>query len=103
LPRAELWAKVSEGCPELVERAASTELAGELRELHEEIVAGLKESTASTVWQRLRDAGRLTCSITTFRRYLYREVREVDPQLACMECTQSLSSQLSSSVGAVYA
>jgi transposase len=80
LPRAELWVKVSESCPELVERAACTELAGKLRELHDEIVAGLKESTATTVWQRLRDAGRLRCSITSFRRYLYREVREVDPQ-----------------------
>jgi transposase len=80
LPRAELWARVSESCPELVEPAACTELAGELRELHDEIVAGLKESTATTVWQRLRDADRLHCSITSFRRYLYREVREVDPQ-----------------------
>jgi transposase len=80
LPRAELWAKVSESCPELVDRAACTELAAHLRELHAEIVAGLKESTAMTVWQRLRDAGRLSCSIASFRRYLYREVREVDPQ-----------------------
>jgi hypothetical protein len=80
LPRAELWAKVSENCPELVDRAACTDLAGQLRELHDEIVTGLKESTAATVWQRLRDAGRLSCSITSFRRYLYREVREVDPQ-----------------------
>ena len=59
LPRAELWAKVSESCPELVDRAACTDLAAQLRALHVEIVAGLKESTAMTVWQRLRDAGRL--------------------------------------------
>lgn len=80
LARAELWAMVSESCPELVGRAASTELAAELRAVHDEIVAGLKESTGSTVWQRLHDAGRIQASISTFRRYLYREVREVDPQ-----------------------
>jgi len=80
LPRAELWAKVSESCPELVDRAACTPLAAQLRELHDEIVKGLEESTVATVWQRLRDAGRLSCSITSFRRYVYREVREVDPQ-----------------------
>lgn len=59
---------------------ACTELEAQLRELHDEIVAGLTESTATTVWQRLRDAGRLRCSITSFRRNLCREVREVDPQ-----------------------
>lgn len=33
----------------------------------------------ATVWQRLHDAGKLACSVITFRRFVRREMREVDP------------------------
>ncbi len=79
LPRSELHALVEKACPELVCRASTTDYAQQLREVREEIVEGLKESTMATVWQRLRDAGRVTCSVITFRRFVRREVREVDP------------------------
>jgi transposase len=77
--RAELQALVERACPELVCRPSTTRHADRLRGLREEIVEGLKESTMATVWQRLHDAGRVTCSVITFRRFVRRELREVDP------------------------
>jgi transposase len=79
LPRSELQALVEKACPELVCRASTTDYAQQLREVRKEIVEGLEESTMATVWQRLRDAGRVTCSVVTFRRFVRREVQEVDP------------------------
>ena len=79
LPRAELQALVEKACPELVSRPSTTSHAEQLRGVREEIVTGLKESTMATVWQRLRDAGKVSCSVITFRRFVRREVREVDP------------------------
>src|SRR5262252_3127712 len=51
----------------------------ELEACREEIASGVKESTMATVWQRLHAAGRLRCSVITFRRYVRRQLREVDP------------------------
>lgn len=79
LPRAELQALVEKACPELVSRPSTTGHAEQLRGVREEIVSGLKESPMATVWQRLRDAGQVSCSVITFRRFVRREVREVDP------------------------
>jgi transposase len=79
LSRAELQAVVERACPEVVCRPSTTSHADRLRGLREEIVDGLKESTMATVWQRLHDAGRVTCSVITFRRFVRRELREVDP------------------------
>jgi transposase len=79
MPRAELQVIVERACPELVCRPATTGNAEQLRGLREEIVEGLESSTMTTVWQRLRDAGRVSCSVVTFRRFVRRELREVDP------------------------
>jgi transposase len=78
LDRSVLSALVGRACPELLGEV-QTELWEELRGCREEIVEGLKESTMATVWQRLRDAGRLRGSIATFRRYVRGELKEVDP------------------------
>jgi transposase len=79
MARAELAAMVERVCPELVCRPATTGLAEQLRSCREEIEEGLKESTMATVWQRLRDAGRISCSVVSFRRFVRRELREVNP------------------------
>jgi hypothetical protein len=79
LPRAELQALVEKACPELVCRPATTSNAEQLRGLREEIVEGLESSTMATVWQRLHDAGKVRCSVITFRRFVRRELWEVDP------------------------
>jgi transposase len=79
LARAELQAVIARACPELVCRPSTTGYAEELRGVRAEIVDGLRESTMATVWQRLHDAGRVRCSVITFRRFVRRELREVDP------------------------
>ncbi len=79
LARAELQSVVERSCPELVCRPSTTSHAEQLRGLREEIVDGLKESTMATVWQRLHDAGGVACSVITFRRFVRRELREVNP------------------------
>ena len=79
MARAELAAMVERMCPELVCQPATTDLAEQLRGCQEEIVEGLKESTLATVWRRLRDAGRISCSVVSFRRFVRRELREVNP------------------------
>jgi len=50
-----------------------------LAPLHDEIAAALAASTMTTVWQRLRDAGRTAASFPTFRRYVVDHIRAVDP------------------------
>jgi len=50
-----------------------------LESLHDEIAAALAASTMTTVWSRLRDAGRTTVSFPTFRRYVVGRIRAVDP------------------------
>jgi transposase len=79
LPRSELQALVERACQELVSRPSTTSYGEELRGVREEVVEGLKESTMATVWQRLHDAGKVSCSVITFRRFVRREVREVNP------------------------
>ncbi len=49
-----------------------------LEPLHEEIANALGASTMTTVWQRLRDAGRTAVSFPTFRRYVAGRIRAVD-------------------------
>jgi transposase len=79
LARPQLQALVERACPELVSRPSTTDHAQQLRAVREEIVSGLQDSTMATVWQRLREAGKVSCSVITFRRFVRREVREVDP------------------------
>ncbi len=50
-----------------------------LEPLHDEIATALEASTMTTVWQRLRDAGKTAASFATFRRYVTQQVRAVDP------------------------
>ena len=50
-----------------------------LEPLHDEIAAALAASSMTTVWQRLRDGGRLSASFPTFRRYVLEKIRGVDP------------------------
>lgn len=50
-----------------------------LAPLHDEIAASLAASTMTTVWQRLRDAGRTSVSFPTFRRFVMQQIRSVDP------------------------
>lgn len=75
LSRGELAARLRED----KERGFGDRYRAELEACREEIAAGIKESRMSTVWQRLHVAGRLSCSVITFRRYVRKEVREVDP------------------------
>ncbi|MGH8302066.1 MAG: IS21 family transposase [Steroidobacteraceae bacterium] len=76
LSRAELAARLGPNGAGV--REVGPEFRVELEACREEIVAGLKESTMATVWQRLQEAGRLRCSVITFRRYVRRQLREVD-------------------------
>jgi transposase len=79
LPRCELSAWVSRSCPELTKEVPQTDHWSQLHSLREEIEEGLKHSRMSTVWQRLHDQGRLSCSVITFRRYVRRVLRIGDP------------------------
>jgi transposase len=47
--------------------------------LREQVAEALKESTATTVWQRLHDAGDLDVGRRTFQRYVQEQIRPVDP------------------------
>ena len=75
LTRAELAARWGQNG----EREIGSRYWEELEACREEIASGVKESTMATVWQRLHAAGRLRCSVITFRRYVRRQLREVDP------------------------
>lgn len=75
LSRGELAARLREKG----ERELEDRYRAELEACREEIVEGIKASSMATVWQRLHAAGRLGCSVVTFRRYVRKELREVDP------------------------
>jgi transposase len=75
LSRGELAARLREKG----ERELGDRYRAELEACREEIAEGIKASSMATVWQRLHAGGRLSCSVVTFRRYVRRELREVDP------------------------
>jgi len=50
-----------------------------LAPLHDEIATALQASSMTTVWQRLRDAGRIAVSFPTFQRYVRDQIRATDP------------------------
>lgn len=50
-----------------------------LEPLHDEIAKAIEASSMTTVWQRLRDAGRTGVSFPTFRRYVAERIRATDP------------------------
>ena len=47
--------------------------------LRDKVTEALKASTATTVWQRLHDAGELDVGRRTFQRYVQEQIRPVDP------------------------
>lgn len=65
---------VAENFPGVTERWQRTPTSVELEGLREEIVAGLKETNAATVWQRLQDEKGLKASYNSFRRYIKRHL-----------------------------
>jgi len=73
--RAALAAAATEGGAGVGRFALRMQLAP----LHDEIAAALAASTMTTVWQRLRDAGRTAASFPTFRRYVIDHIRATDP------------------------
>lgn len=63
---------VAENFPGVTERWQRTPSSVELEGFREEIISGLKETCAATVWQRLRDEKGLRTSYNSFRRYIKR-------------------------------
>jgi len=65
------WAAVvAEHAPSLADPAQRSVVFTEIRGYHEDIAAGLKTNTVTTVWQRLRDERGLRASLRSFRRYV---------------------------------
>lgn len=76
LGRAE-WAGLVQGWfPELVDAQARSKSFPEIDRHRPAIKEMLETNTASTVWQRLRDEAGLRASLTSFRRYVWREFPE---------------------------
>ena len=65
---------VAETFPGLTERGRNRPTRAELERFREDIIAGLKETNAKTVWQRLKDDKGLTCSYNSLLRYVRREL-----------------------------
>ena len=62
--------------PELNARGRHRPTVEELHSLREEIGQAVAQVTPTTAWRRLRQAGRLTASLATFRRYVARTFPE---------------------------
>lgn len=76
LGRAE-WAALVQGWfPELVDAQARSKSFGEIDRFRAQIGEMLETNTVATVWQRLRDESGLRASLTSFRRYVWREFPE---------------------------
>lgn len=74
--RAE-WAQLVTGWfPELVDARARSKSFSEIDRFRRQIADGLETNTVTTVWQRLRDESGLAASLTSFRRYVWREFPE---------------------------
>ena len=74
--RAE-WARLVTGWfPELVDAQARSKSFGEIDRFRSQIDDMLETNTVSTVHQRLRDESGLRVSLTSFRRYVWREFPE---------------------------
>jgi transposase len=58
-------------------RAGDAEL--EIATMHDDVAAALGASTVNTVWQRMRDERGLSVSVASFRRYVHRHIRRVQP------------------------
>lgn len=76
-PPPEGWrAFVLETMAESVQRRQATEAMSRIAALHQEVVEGLERTTAATVWQRLRDERGLRVSLTSFYRYIQRNLSQ---------------------------
>lgn len=76
-PPPEGWrAFVREKLPESVGRTQPSEAMSRIGDLHQEVVEGLEQTTAATVWQRLRDERGLRVSLNSFYRYLRRHIAQ---------------------------
>lgn len=73
-PRGGWRAFVREILPGAIGRAGPSEALERIAVFHEEVVEGLAQTTAATVWQRLRDERGLRASMTSFYRYVHRYV-----------------------------
>lgn len=65
---------VTEVMPEAVGRTHPSEAMKRIESFHQEIVEGLTQTNAATVWQWLRDEGGLQASLTSFYRYVHQHV-----------------------------
>jgi transposase len=74
--RAEWAALVREWFPELVDARARSLTHSKIEPYRERVAEMMKESTATTVHQRLRDEEGLEVGVTSFRRWLWREFPE---------------------------
>jgi transposase len=72
--RDEWAALVTEWFPELTDAQARSLTAPGIEAHRERIKAMLETNTVSTVWQRLRDEAGLAVSLTSFRRWVWREL-----------------------------
>jgi hypothetical protein len=73
----EQWtAFLKEHAPELTDPAIRSLVFAEIARFHDSIVEGLAANSASTVWQRLHDEGKLRASLRSFRRYLAHHLPE---------------------------
>lgn len=74
-PPAEGWrAFVREIMPEVMGRTQASEAMERIAAFHREVMEGLEQTTAATVWQRLRDERGLKVSLTSFYRYIGRHL-----------------------------
>ena len=67
---------VREALRGVIGRAGPSEAMERIAVFHEVVVEGLEQTTAATVWQRLRDERGLRASMTSFYRYMRRHVPE---------------------------
>jgi transposase len=65
---------VIEVMPEAVGRTHPSEAMKRIESFHQEIVEGLAQTNAATVWQRLRDEAGLQAFLTSFYRYVHQHV-----------------------------
>ncbi len=74
-PPAEGWRAFARGVAlRALGRAGPSEARERIAAWHEEVMAGLAQTTAATVWQRLRDERGLGVSLTSFYRYVHHHV-----------------------------
>lgn len=74
LPPGGWRAFVRETLGEALERTQPSEAMKRMEAYHQEIADGLAQTTAATVWQRLRDERGLQVSLTSFYRYIHQHI-----------------------------